>query len=247
MAEPAAPTVLILGGTAEAAALAAALAGRARVVTSLAGRTRSPHRPPGELRSGGFGGAEGLAAWLVAERVTALVDATHPFAARISANAVAASAATGVPLLRLERPAWRPGPGDDWRPVASLEDAAALLPQGARVFLAVGRQELATFAGRPDLRALVRTVDPPGALPIAAEVVVARGPFEVAAETRLLQSRRIAWIVSKNAGGTGAAAKLAAACALGIPVILVERPVLPPAETAAGVESALAWLAERGI
>jgi precorrin-6A/cobalt-precorrin-6A reductase len=245
-------TLLILGGTAEAAALAESLSEAAaerpvRVVTSLAGRTAQPKRPPGDLRLGGFGGPEGLAEWLRAENAAALIDATHPFAARISANAVAAAAAANVPLLRLERPPWQPQPGDDWRPAASLEAAAALLPRGAQVFLAVGRQELAAFAYRRDLRALVRTVDPPAELPIRAEVVVDRGPFQPDREIALLRGRGIHWIVSKNAGGTGAAAKLAAARALRLPVVMVERPALPAAETVARVEDAVVWLAGLGI
>jgi precorrin-6A/cobalt-precorrin-6A reductase len=240
-------TVLILGGTAEAVALAHGLVGRARVVTSLAGRTQSPRRPEGELRSGSFGGVEGLVAWLRANRVAALIDATHPFAARMSGNAVEAADATGVPLLRLERPPWQAQTGDDWRPVASLEEAAALLPEGARVLLAIGRQELAPFAARPDLKAVVRTVDPPRELPLEAEVVVDRGPFHVAKERALLRDKRIEWIVSKNAGGAGAAAKLAAARSLGLPVAMVERPVLPLAETVVSVDDALAWLAAHDI
>jgi precorrin-6A/cobalt-precorrin-6A reductase len=239
--------VLILGGTAEAVELAGRLVDDARVVTSLAGRTKAPRRPPGELRVGSFGGVVGLSLWLKAQRVRALIDATHPFAQRISANAIDAATERDVPLLRLERPPWRPLPDDDWRTVDDLAEAVAMLPRGARVFAAVGRQELAAFAGRPDLSLLVRTVDAQPALPVAATAVVGRGPFDLEAESALLRDHGIGWIVCKNAGGSGAEAKLWAARALGVPVVMVRRPVLPPVETVTSVEDARAWLAARDI
>ncbi len=241
--------VLILGGTAEAAALAAALAERPGVepVTSLAGRTRAPARPPGELRIGGFHGAQGLAAYLEAERIAALVDATHPFAAAISANAATAGAATGVPLLRLERPPWTPGPGDAWHEVADMTGAAAALAGvGGRVFLSVGRQDLGPFAEIRDRRFLVRMIDPPEApLPLAdPEIVLGRGPFTEAAEIALLRRHRIAVLVAKNSGGAATYPKLAAARRLGLPCILVRRPRKPPVDTVTSVEAAQEWLEE---
>jgi precorrin-6A/cobalt-precorrin-6A reductase len=223
--------VLILGGTAEARALAAALVGsRVRVVSSLAGRVRNPALPAGEVRVGGFGGADGLAAWLAAHRVGVVVDATHPFAARMTANAVAACAATGVPLLVLRRPGWPPEP--DWILVDSLPAAAAVLPAlGERVFLTTGRTGLAAFAGL-DLDVLVRCVDPPsGPLPRRARVVLDRGPFTVDGERALLREHRIDVLVTKDSGGALTAPKLAAARAEGVRVVVVRRPPLP-----AGVE-----------
>ncbi len=206
-------------------------------VYSLAGRTAAPSAPPLPLRLGGFGGAEGLAAYLGAEAVTHVVDATHPFAARISRNALAACAATATPLLALERPPWMPAPGDRWTHVPDMAAAAAALPQApACVFLAIGRQEIAAFAARPQHRYLLRLVDPPEApLPLRAEVILARGPFTEAGDLALLRDRGIGIVVAKNAGGTGAVAKLHAARALGLPVILVDRPALPPRPVCATV------------
>ncbi len=181
------PHVLILGGTTEARRLAAALAARpgTRVTTSLAGRVTRPGALDGEVRVGGFGGPDGLAAWLREESVDAVVDATHPFAATITANAATATAAARVPLLVLRRPGWQPGPGDRWHPAPSLEAAAALLPGlGRRVFLTTGRLGLAAFAGLAELSFVVRSVEPPlPPLPPHTDVLLARGPFTVADET----------------------------------------------------------------
>ncbi|SME92986.1 precorrin-6A/cobalt-precorrin-6A reductase [Tistlia consotensis] len=237
--------VLILGGTTEALRLAeAAVAAGHAVTTSLAGRTDSPRRPAGALRTGGFGGAEGLAEYLRGEAVERLLDATHPFAARIAANAAAAAEAAGVPRLKLLRPAWRPLDGDDWQPVASLEAAAAALPAGCRALLTIGRQELAPFLARADLTLVVRTIEPVENLPPNARLIRARGPFEPADETALLQAERIDRLVTKNAGGKAASAKLEAARRLGVAVVMVERPTPPAGPTVARVEAALAWLAD---
>lgn len=249
--------VLILGGTGEARAIAARLAGRAnlRVTSSLAGRTADPARPAGEVRIGGFGGAEGLAAWLAEHAVDVLVDATHPFAARISASAEAAAAMAAVPLVVHERPAWQPVEGDRWRLAPDMEDAARLLGADPRkVFLAVGRQELAPFAARPQHRYVVRSVEPAGeGLPANAETILERGPFDEADEAALLRDRRIDVLVTKNSGGEATYAKLAAARALGLPVVMVHRPRPPVAgacanvdQVVAAVDHALARLAERG-
>ncbi|WBO62531.1 cobalt-precorrin-6A reductase [Streptomyces camelliae] len=228
--------VLILGGTTEARRLAAVLAARpgVRVTTSLAGRVARPGAVAGEVRTGGFGGADGLADWLRAHHVDALVDATHPFAEAITANAARAAAATGVPAVVLRRPGWRPGPGDRWYDVPSLAGAAEALPAlGRRVFLSTGRLGLAAFAHLRDLHFVVRSVEPPEPpMPPDTELVLARGPFTVAEETELLRTHRIDVLVTKDSGGEATAAKLTAARELGLPVVVVRRPPLPPGVTA---------------
>jgi precorrin-6A/cobalt-precorrin-6A reductase len=237
--------VLVLGGTGEARRLAEALvADGVDVVSSLAGRVAEPLLPPGEVRIGGFGGAEGLAEWLRADPVTAVVDATHPFAATITANAAAAARATGTPLLRLQRPGWRPQPGDDWRWVDSLEEAAAAVTGFRHVFLTTGRRGLDAFAGLT-AEVLLRTVDPPEPpLPLRTTVVLERGPFSLADELALMREHAVDVVVTKDSGGGMTAAKLAAARSLGIPVVLVRRPPLPDGvPVVATVEEALAWVA----
>ncbi|MEV0204614.1 cobalt-precorrin-6A reductase [Streptomyces sp. NPDC050788] len=225
------PHVLILGGTAEARELAAALAARpgVHVTTSLAGRVSRPGALAGDVRVGGFGGVRGLADWLREQRVDVLVDATHPFAAGITANAVQAAAASGVPAVVLRRPGWRPGPGDRWHLVPSLAAAADLLPHlGSRAFLTTGRLGLASFAHLTDQHFVVRSVEPPEPpLPPHTEVLLARGPFTVTDETALLREHLIDVLVTKDSGGSATAAKLTAARQLGLPVVMVERPVLP--------------------
>ncbi len=220
-------------------------------ILSYAGRVESPRAQPLPIRIGGFGGAEGLADWLRAEGIGRVIDATHPFAAQMSRNAIAACAATGTPLLALERPAWQAGEGDRWTHVPDLAAAAAQLSGPAeRVFLAIGRQHLAAFADQPQHDYLLRLVDPPGGpLPLPRTVVeIARGPFDVAGDTALLRRHGITRIVAKNAGGTGAEAKLVAARALGLPVVLIDRPPLPERRIAATVEEALHWLhADLGV
>ncbi|MHC0431424.1 cobalt-precorrin-6A reductase [Streptomyces sp. O3] len=241
--------LLILGGTTEARRLASAAAQRPglRVTSSLAGRVSRPGDLPGEVRVGGFGGPDGLADWLRTHRVDALVDATHPFAEAISAHAADAAAATGVPLLALRRPGWRPGPGDRWYPVASLDEAAALLPElGRRIFLTTGRLGLAAFAGTAldGLDFLVRSVErPEPPLPRRTEILLDRGPFTVDGERALLRAHRIDVLVTKDSGGAATVAKLVAARELGMPVVVVGRPA-PPAGVlvATEVADALAWL-----
>ena len=222
--------LLILGGTAEAAELAARLAGddRLETVTSLAGLTRLPNVGAGRVRRGGFGGPDGLAAFLNDERYDALIDATHPFAAQIAAHAAEAAAKAGVPRVKLLRPPFERTPADRFIPVADMQAAAAALPQGARVFLAAGRREIAAFAARKDLWCLVRMIEPPAAgdvLP-AGELILGRPPTDPEAEVAALQQHRIGWIVSKDSGGQ-AGAKILAARQLGLPVVLVERPPPP--------------------
>ena len=196
--------VLVLGGTGEARDLAARLADQPsiEVISSLAGRTRDPARPAGRTRVGGFGGADGLAAWLAAEGIDAIVDATHPFATAMTAAAVAATQRLGLPLLVLRRPGWTARPDDDWRRVPSLAAAAADLP-GERVFLTVGRTEVSAFAADEQRWFLIRSVetpDPP--LPPQLQVVTARGPFEVADETALMRRHAVDVLVTKDSGGT---------------------------------------------
>lgn len=241
------PHVLVLGGTTEARELAARLAASpgVRVTTSLAGRVSRPGALEGEVRIGGFGGADGLARWLREHRVDAVADATHPFATGITANAAGAAASTGVPAVVLRRPGWRPGPGDRWHSAASLAEAAALLPElGRRVFLTTGRLGLAAFAEPAELHFLVRSVEAPEPpLPPDAEVLLARGPFTVDGERTLLREHRIDVLVTKDSGGEATAAKLAAARDLGLPVVVVRRPPLPDGVRAVpDVASALARL-----
>ncbi|WP_329402641.1 cobalt-precorrin-6A reductase [Streptomyces melanogenes] len=247
-----APHALILGGTAEARALATALtATGTRVTTSLAGRVTEPRPLPGELRTGGFGGAEGLARWMRDHHVTALLDATHPFAHRISENAAEAARSTGTQLIALRRPGWTPTPGDRWHSVHTLTEAAALLPTlGHRVFLTTGRLGLQAFVpqdGADPLHALwflIRSVeapDPP--TPHHGQLLLARGPFTLEGERELLREHRIDVLVTKDSGGPATAAKLTAARELGLPVVVVRRPD-PPAgvRTAPDVQTVLALL-----
>lgn len=242
--------VLVLGGTGEARRLAAALdAGpEFEVVSSLAGRLREPVMPVGASRVGGFGGPDGLAAWLRAERVGAVVDATHPFAANITASAVTACDRTGVPLLVLRRPGWTAGPGDDWHRVPTPAAAAeALADLGERVFLTTGRSGLAAFAGLTTHWFLIRAVDPPEPpLPTRNQVLLDRGPFTVEAERALFLAHRIQVLVTKDSGGPMTAAKLVVARELGLPVVVQDRPPAPDAEIVATVDEAVAWLARLG-
>ncbi|MFG2883452.1 cobalt-precorrin-6A reductase [Streptomyces sp. NPDC048297] len=228
--------VLILGGTTEARCLATGLAARpgVRVTTSLAGRVTRPGVLDGEVRVGGFGGAEGLAEWLRTHHVDALVDATHPFAESITANAARAARATGVPAVVLRRPGWRPVPGDRWHDVPSLTVAADVLPRlGRRVLLTTGRLGLAAFAHLRDPHFVVRSVEPPEPpLPPDTHVLLARGPFGLADERDVLRTHRIEVLVTKDSGGAATAPKLTAARELGLPVIVVRRPELPPGVTA---------------
>ncbi|MCT8997094.1 cobalt-precorrin-6A reductase [Chelativorans intermedius] len=237
--------VLILGGTGEARLLAEALAKEAalRVTLSLAGRTASPRPMAAHVRIGGFGGADGLARHLRQEGIGLLVDATHPFAARISENAERAAALAGVPLVVLERTPWQPVAGDRWREAASVAEAASLLgARPRRVFLAIGRQELAPFAACPQHFYLVRSVDPVAAeaAPANARFILERGPFDIAAERALLEEHRIDMVVAKNSGGEATYGKIAAARALRLPVIMVRRPRATPPGAAASVGQAAA-------
>lgn len=211
-------------------------------VFSYAGRTEAPVAQPLPTRIGGFGGVRGLVAYLRAEAITHVIDATHPFARKMSKNAILACAETQIPLLSLERAPWSATPEDDWTRVESIEGAVAHLGEGGRVFLAIGKQTLLPFAAKRN-HYLLRLVDPPEALPLPdCAAVIARGPFTVAGDTALLQEHKITHIVAKNSGGAGAEAKLIAARALNIPVVLIERPDLPERARVGTVREAMAWL-----
>ena len=237
--------VLLLGGTTEASALAKALAEQGIAgIFSYAGRTEAPLPQPLPQRVGGFGGVAGLVTYLQTETITHLIDATHPFAAQISTHAVQAAQLAGLPLIALQRQPWHPGPGDRWQNVPDLPAAVRALPEApARIFLAIGRQQLAPFAAKPQHHYLLRLVDAPEQLPLAnAEAIVARGPFTLTGDLALLQAHRISHIVAKNAGGSGSRAKLDAARALNLPVILIDRPAVPDRPAVETVDEVLRWL-----
>jgi len=239
--------ILILGGTTEARELAGVLAGRAdfAVTLSLAGRTMTPVPQPVPVRVGGFGGAEGLAAYLRDEKIGALIDATHPYAAVMSLSAAQAAEITGVPFLALRRAAWQQMQGDQWIEAGNVAEAIEALGKAPRrVFLALGRKEIEPFEAAPQHIYLVRSVDPvdpPLAVPHAI-YLTARGPFSEADDRALLERHRIDVIVAKNSGGPASHGKIAAARALHLPVVVLPRPALPEAESVQKVEDVVAWL-----
>lgn len=239
--------ILILGGTGEARELADALVARGhRVTTSFAGVTRSPRKPTGEIRTGGFGGVEGLASYLVENRTRLLIDATHPFAQTMSRHAVEASRSVGIGCLRLERPEWRAEPGDRWTLVESASEAAQALPRSAQVLLTIGRKELEPFLDRTDLSGLLRMIEPPDfRVPERWSILLARPPFTLESEHLLMVTDRITALVSKNSGGE-TEAKLLAARELQVPVFMIARPPKPPAPSAPTVGATVA-LVERTL
>ncbi|MEX0306626.1 MAG: cobalt-precorrin-6A reductase [Ruegeria sp.] len=240
------PNLLILGGTTEANALAKTVAEQGITATySYAGRVDNPRPQPVPLRVGGFGGAEGLARYIRKHGVSHVVDATHPFAAQMSRNAMEACAGVATPLAALTRPAWVAQDGDNWQHVPDIECAVeALAGSARRVFLAVGRMHLHDFAVQPQHHYLLRLVDEPETVPLPnSEVIVSRGPFSVEDDRMLMEDHRTQLIVSKNAGGTGARAKLDAARVLGLPVLMIDRPTLPKRTELANVTQVLDWLA----
>lgn len=249
--------ILILGGTTDARQLAAKLAARGDldVTLSLAGRTEKPAPQPVPVRTGGFGGADGLAAYLAGQGINLLIDATHPYAARISANAAVASEKAGVKLIALRRTGWQSVAGDRWTPVENAQAAVtALGDKGRNVFLALGRQELAPFEAAPQHSYLIRSVDPvtpPLDVP-NARYILGRGPFDETEEAEMLSAAGIEAIVSKNSGGSASYGKIAAARALGIEVVMLQRPVLPDVMSGGSAEDVYAMavhalgLAKRG-
>jgi precorrin-6A/cobalt-precorrin-6A reductase len=242
--------LLILGGTGEAAALARSACGRfgdaLHVITSLAGRTGQPGPLPGEVRIGGFGGPAGLAAYLAEQRIDWLIDATHPFATRISVEARIACEQANVPRLLLLRPPWRRHPLDRWIEVANMSEAAAIVGRvGRRAWLTIGASEIACFGGTTEVHFLVRLVDfPRPPLPLRSyEVVVGRGPFTLFDERYLLTRHAIDVLVCKASGGVATEAKIIAARELSLPVIMLRRPAPEPGKGVETVEVALDWLA----
>jgi precorrin-6A/cobalt-precorrin-6A reductase len=240
------PRVLILGGTGDAAQSIAQIAALPLVETiaSLAGRTPKPNVPSvGQVRLGGFGGVPGLVAFLRDEKIDLLVDATHPFAAQISRNAAQAAATVGIPRVLLNRPGWEKQEDDRWIEVADHAAAAAILPGLAdRVFLTIGRQELAAFADLTQLWFLMRMITPPDPPIPLGEVILQQGPFSVADEMGLMRQYRVGAIVSKNSGGTATYAKIIAARELGLPVVMIPRPVLPEGDVVSDVAAVVAWV-----
>jgi len=242
------PAVLLLGGTGEARRLAEQLVQEfpgTRIISSLAGRTTEPAPLAGELRRGGFGGPDGLERYLRELRPVAVIDATHPFAAIISRNAATAAAAAQVPRLVLARPPWRPQQGDRWIEVGDAAGAAAALaPFGKRVWLTVGATDLPAFAALADRWFLVRRVEPPDApLPLArSALMLARGPFRLEDEQRLIDDHRIDALVCRASGGAATAPKLEAARQAGLPVIMIRRPPAPAGAAVESLAAAVNWL-----
>jgi precorrin-6A/cobalt-precorrin-6A reductase len=242
--------LLILGGTGDAVALANQAINllELTVITSLAGRTSLPKQLVGEVRIGGFGGEAGLIDYLRAEQIDLLIDATHPFAAQISWNAAGAAKQVRIPWLMLIRPAWEKLPQDNWIEVDSVEVSVSMIPTDAqRIFLTIGRQQLAPFASLTDRWCLIRSIDPPDLniqLP-PGELLLDRGPFSLEQELRLLQDYRIDAIVSKNSGGDATYAKILAARELGLPIVMVQRSITPQGEVVRDVAGAIQWLRDR--
>jgi len=247
--------LLVLGGTTEATALCASLSAAGLTATvSFAGRVKRPVRQPLPQRVGGFGGVAGLVDYLTRHKITHVIDATHPFAAQMSSNAVAACAQAEVPLIALTRAPWTAQAGDTWQHVPDIAGAVAALDGlAAKVMLAVGRMHLAEFAPNPQHFYLLRLIDMPEApLPFPDHPIIQdRGPFSFDADLALMRDHAIDVVVSKNAGGTGAFAKIQAARALSLPVIMIDRPAIPDRVQAHSVAEVMAWLdhcgTERGV
>ena len=237
--------ILILGGTAEALKLAASIdRERFEPIYSLAGVTRAPAMPDCAVRSGGFGGVEGLIDYLRAERIDALIDATHPFAAQMAGHAERAATALTIPRLKLLRPAWQKTSGDNWTEVADTAEAARRITgHGWRVFLASGTADIADFAAAERTKFFIRLIEPPETpIPLPGhDLILQRGPFVAAEEQALFERLKIDRIVCKNSGGRGAEAKLIAARDGHIPVLMIARPAPPAGEIAATVEEAMGW------
>ncbi len=236
--------VLVLAGTSEARALIGEISDRFEVVASLAGVTRDPMDLGCETRVGGFGGVDGLVAYLHAAKIDVVVDGTHPFAAQMTWNAAEACAIAGVSHVILQRLGWKPDAGDDWRYVERFEEVAEIIPDGATVFLGTGRQTLDQFSGLSGRRLLCRVIDPPQReFPFeGGRFVVGRPPFSIEEEVAFFEAEGIEWLVVKNAGGTRSRSKLDAARQLGLPVVMQKRPKRPEADVVWSVEDCAAWL-----
>lgn len=242
--------LLILGGSGEAFALDKALSENTAIeaITSLAGRTSLPRKPIGPYRTGGFGGVEGLSAYITREKIDAVIDATHPFASRITANAAAAANLTRTPILHIIRPPWQHQPGDSWSIVPDMTAAAAALqPAHSPAFLTIGRLELDAFRPRTDLRFIARAIEPAAGnsaepFPDNFAFIYGKGPFDLSSEERLINDHGIRAIVTKNSGGHQASAKLAVARKHALPVIMIDRPKPPAGTIVATPEDALRWL-----
>ena len=240
---PGPPRIALLAGTAEARAVAALLAAEGvDALASLSGATREPAALPIPARSGGFGGEAPFADWLRDEGIGAILDATHPFATAMAHRAVRVARRLGLPHRRLLRPGWTERPGDRWTRIGREEEAAAVIPPGATVFLATGPGTVGRFAGL-DASLVCRRIDPPEEpFPLAGRWLVGRPPFTVEGEVALLTDLRVDWIVARDAGGAGSRPKLDAARALGLPVALIDRPPQPPGPHATSPEEAMAWI-----
>jgi precorrin-6A/cobalt-precorrin-6A reductase len=242
------PRVLILGGTSEASELATRLAGRKdlTVISSLAGRVSQPSLPAGMVRVGGFGGVSGLISYLVNEKIEVVIDATHPFASKISGNAELACNTVNLPLIAFERPPWKPKARDCWRSVPDVQAAASMVNRKCnRVFLSIGRQELGAFSNCEDAWFLVRVIDEPNEkLPANSKLILKRGPFHLNDELQMLRNESISLIVSKNSGGTATYSKIEAARALRIPVVMIDRPRKQNIPTIARLDDVLLRLAK---
>jgi precorrin-6A/cobalt-precorrin-6A reductase len=239
--------ILILGGTGEARRLAGQLDGdpRFHVETSLAGATANPAKIAGDIRRGGFGGAVGLEAYLSAQGIDLVVDATHPFADTISRSAVTACENCATDRLVICRPTWEAQAGDRWISVANVDEAAARVSEyGTRVFLTIGRQEIDAFEECRDIWFLIRLIDLPPTSPLlnSFKLISDRGPFDLAADRRIFQKYKIDCIVSKNSGGTDTYPKIKVAREAGIPVIMIERPEAPKVPVVDTAKAALEWI-----
>jgi len=236
--------ILLLGGTAEGYALAEYLVRTsANIITSLAGRTKNPRLPAGQVRIGSFGGVDGLTDYLRREDIRLVIDATHPFATQISANTIAAASQTGISLLRLERPSWQQQEGDNWIDAATPEEAAAVIPEGARIFLAIGRQYLAAFSHRHDLCFVARMLELPAMIPPFRTLQIILGkPENTEDESRFLMENRIGCIVCRNSGGKASYSKIIAARQLGLPVIMIGRRPIVSTVLVTSVEEAMNYI-----
>jgi precorrin-6A/cobalt-precorrin-6A reductase len=241
--------VLLLGGTSEAALLAERLASIPDIeaTLSLAGRTANPSASPLPVRIGGFGGVAGLAEYLAREGIDLVIDATHPFATRISNNAIAACAANGIPLLAVERPPWTQTSGDRWEEHETVEAAIAALPEAPqRIFSGLGRQSIAALCSAPQHHYVIRVIDPvapPRELPHAI-IVMARGPFRTTDDVALFREHDIQCVLAKNAGGSAAYAKLEAARQLGLKVHMIRRPEIAKRPVVNSVDDVMAWISK---